>query len=78
VDEGGEGAVATLEGIPAGSTISGLAFYLVDDAGRVATSNTAGKVQVSWLPSFKKVDTLGGPLSLPALQVCHLFGVQST
>lgn len=68
VDEDGEGMSANLEGIAAGSRLEGLAFYCLDGSGKTASCSTAGKVQVSWVPSFKKVDLHDGPLSLPPLQ----------
>jgi structural maintenance of chromosomes flexible hinge domain-containing protein 1 len=69
VDESGEVHTAVLDGIPAGSRVEGLAFYCLDGSGQPASSCTAGKVQVSWVPSFKKVDLKNGPLSLPPFQV---------
>eukprot|EP00884_Botryococcus_braunii_P005311 jgi/Botrbrau1/14781/Bobra.0284s0014.2 len=68
VDESGEVHTAVLDGIPAGSRVEGLAFYCLDGSGQPASSCTAGKVQVSWVPSFKKVDLKNGPLSLPPFQ----------
>jgi hypothetical protein len=68
MNEGEEDQTALLDGIPAGSKVTGLAFYCQDGSGRPASSCTAGKVQVSWVPGFKKVDLKNGPLSLPPFQ----------
>ena len=67
--ESGSNTVALLEGAEAGSTIMGLAFQCLDEAGRLAEIGTPGKVQVSWSRGTKKVKLQDQPLALPDIQV---------
>ena len=58
-----------LEGVEAGSVVTGLAFACLDEAGRPAEAGTPGKVQVSWSRGTKKVRLEDQPLPLPDIQV---------
>ena len=76
--DSGEGLVAVLDNVEAGSLIQGLAFQCLDEAGRLAEASTAGKVQVSWSRGTKKVKLQNQPLGLPDIQVgCKIIAHSS-
>lgn len=63
------GDVAVLQGIEAGSTISGLRLYLVDASGQDAAATVNGKVIVSWRKGSKRISWDGTPIKLPTIKV---------
>ncbi|KAG2443092.1 hypothetical protein HYH02_009506 [Chlamydomonas schloesseri] len=67
----GDGMVALMESVAAGSRVSGLALRFLDEAGRPAESGFKGKLQVSWAKGSKKV-TVSDPEAIQPLQPLHV------
>ncbi|GIL94923.1 hypothetical protein Vretimale_1033 [Volvox reticuliferus] len=67
----GDGLVAILRNVPAGSHLNGLSLALLDEGGRPAEPGFKGKLQVSWTKGNKKVKVAekGSQLELPPLPV---------
>eukprot|EP00198_Chlamydomonas_reinhardtii_P012225 XP_001701562.1 predicted protein [Chlamydomonas reinhardtii] len=67
----GDGHVALMEGVAAGSRVTSLALRFLDEAGRPAESGFKGKLQVSWAKGSKKV-TVSDPDAVQPLQPLHV------
>ena len=64
-----------MEGVPAGSTISGLEIQCCDASGRSVPEGTAGKLRATWIRGTKKLQfDESGRFGLLALEVCHRRG----
>ncbi|GLI61005.1 hypothetical protein VaNZ11_003267, partial [Volvox africanus] len=74
----GDGLVAILRNVPAGSHLNGLSLGLLDEGGRPAEPGFKGKLQVSWNKGNKrvKVTEQGSQLELPPLPVREQVGVE--
>lgn len=61
--------MAVLEGLPAGSSLEGLSFLCLDEAGRPAAA-VKGRLQTSWSRGTKRVALKEDvPVDLPRLPV---------
>ena len=59
-----------MEGVPAGSTISGLEIQCCDASGRAVPEGTAGKLRATWIRGTKKLQfDESGRFGLLALEV---------
>ncbi|EFJ52379.1 hypothetical protein VOLCADRAFT_86759 [Volvox carteri f. nagariensis] len=72
----GDGLVAVLRNVSAGSQLRGLLLTLLDEGGRPAVPGFKGKLQVSWSKGSKKVKVTeeGSRLELPPLAVRDQVG----
>ncbi|GLC56261.1 hypothetical protein PLESTB_001085700 [Pleodorina starrii] len=74
----GDGLVALLRDVPAGTQLCGLSLALLDEGGRPAEPGFKGKLQVSWSKGSKKVKVTeeGSRLDLPPLAVREQAGTE--
>jgi len=70
VDSKGEGnTVWLLQGVEAGSKITGLTLCCLDEVGRPAEARIKGKLQASWVKASKKVELGPEDIKLPPIPV---------